>query len=238
MPSRCEDGSEQVGLSILKHVEPAKVEWLAEGRAPQGALCVVAGETGTCKSLLAVEWAARTSQGTGERRCGADRPCRRYAGAAVAGPARCGGRQRRTGRRRHARLARSRATMFRWPNSIDAWRRWPPACKRAGPASCSSIDNLEAWAGGLDASPCRARIHYLLVKLAELAVRTKTAIVVLARLNGPAGGRVATRELAELSAIAPVVWLAANDAEQPGRRLLLPVKNSLGPQASAGRVPD
>ena len=127
----------------------------------------------------------------------------------------------------------SRATMFRSPHSIDAWRRSPPACRTAGPAICSSIDNLEAWAGGLDASPCRARIHYFLVKLAELAVRTKTAIVVLARLNGPAGGRVATRELAELSAIAPVVWLAANDAGERGRRLLLPVKNSLGPQASA-----
>ncbi len=82
-------------------------------------------------------------------------------------------------------------------------------------------------------SPCRARIHYLLNKLSELAVRTKTAVVVLARLNGPAGGRVATRELAELSAIAPVVYLAARDAEQPKRRLLLPIKNSLGPESPA-----
>ena len=95
------------------------------------------------------------------------------------------------------------------------------------------VDNLEAWAGGLDAAPCRSRVHYLLNKLAELAVRTKTAIVALARLNGPAGGRVATRELAELSAIAPVVYLAARDAEQRGRRLLLPIKNSLGPEALA-----
>lgn len=55
----------------------------------------------------------------------------------------------------------------------------------------------------------------------------------LARLSGPAGGRVASKELAELSAIAPVVWLAASDSEQPGRRLLLPIKNSLGPHASA-----
>ncbi len=55
----------------------------------------------------------------------------------------------------------------------------------------------------------------------------------LARLNGPAGGRVATRELAELSAIAPVVYLAARDTEQPKRRLLLPIKNSLGPEAPA-----
>ena len=46
---------------------PAAVQWLADGRAPQGALCVVAGEPGTCKSLLATDWAARVSNGCEQR---------------------------------------------------------------------------------------------------------------------------------------------------------------------------
>ncbi len=227
-----DDGSEQVELSILKQVAPAKVEWIAEGRAPQGALCVLAGETGTCKSLLAVDWAAGMSQGT------------EVADAALIAHA-----VDMPGPLLRARLDAAEANVERvglatlaWPQqgddvSLDALDR-RVATLAAGMQdgrACKLlvIDNLEAWAGGLDASPCRARIHYFLVKLAELAVRTKTAIVALARLNGPAGGRVATRELAELAAIAPVVWLTANDADQRGRRLLLPVKNSLGPQASA-----
>ncbi|HVX59174.1 MAG TPA: AAA family ATPase [Pirellulales bacterium] len=236
------DGSEQVGLSILKQVEPAKVEWIADGRVARGALCVVAGETGTCKSLLAVEWAASASRGTGEadaaliahavdmpapllraRLDAADAKIERVAGASLAWP--------------QPGDDVSLAALDRRVATLAAGMQEGRAC------NLLIIDNLEAWAGGLDAAACRARIHYFLVKLAELAVKTKTAIVVLARLNGPAGSRVATRELAELAAIAPVVWLAANDADQRGRRLLLPVKNSLGPQEppaafriEAGRV--
>ncbi|HVX64483.1 MAG TPA: AAA family ATPase [Pirellulales bacterium] len=236
------DGSEQVGLSILKHLEPAQVEWLAEARLPRGALCIVAGETGTCKSLLAVEWAAGTSQGTGA----ADAALLAHAVDMPAPLLRA--RLDAAG----ANVERVAVATLGWPRpgddvSLDELDR-RVATLAAGMQdgrACKLlvIDNLEAWAGGLDASPCRARIHYFLVKLAELAVRTKTAIVALARLNGPAGGRVATRELAEFSAIAPVVWLLAKDAEEPGRRLLLSVKNSLGPQESpaafrieAGRV--
>ncbi len=225
-------GSEQVGLSILKQVEPAMVEWLADERVPRGALCVVAGETGTCKSLLAAEWAARTSHGTG------DADAALIANAVDMPAPLLRARLDAAG----ANIERVAAATLSWPQpgddvslaGLDRRVETLAAGMQEGRAcNLLIIDNLEAWAGGLDACPCRARIHYFLVKLAELAVRTKTAIVVLARLNGPAGGRVATRELAELSAIAPVVWLAANDAEQPGRRLLLPFKNSLGPQGSA-----
>ncbi|HVX64274.1 MAG TPA: AAA family ATPase [Pirellulales bacterium] len=227
-----EDGSEQVELSILQDLEPAQVEWLAEGRLPQGALCVVAGETGTCKSLLAVEWAARTSQGSGS----ADAALIAH-GVDMPGPL-----MRARLDAAGADVARVASATLAWPQpgddvSLDALDRrvatLAAGMQKGKACKLLVIDNLEAWAGGLDTSPCRARIHYFLVKLAELAVRTKTAIVALARLNGPAGGRVATRELAELSAIAPVIWLTAKDAEQRGRRLLLPVKNSLGPGESA-----
>ncbi len=224
--------SKQVRAGRAEGIVPAEVQWLADARAPQGALCVVAGEPGTCKSLLATEWAARVSNGCGQRDAGmiahaADLPAPILRARLDAAG---------------ATIQRVAMATLRWPEPGDD-ASLAELDRRVAALACGIdegndarlivVDNLEAWAGGLDAAPCRARIHYLLNMLSELAVRTKTAIVVLARLNGPAGGRVATRELAELSAIAPVVWMAARDAEQPGRRLLLPIKNSLGPEAPA-----
>jgi hypothetical protein len=234
--------SQQVFAERAEEIAAAEVQWLADARAPQGALCVVAGEPGTCKSLLATEWAARVSNGS--QQCDA---------ALIAHAADLPAPILR------ARLDAAGATIqrvamatLRWPEPGDD-ASLAELDRRVAALACGIdegndarlivVDNLEAWAGGIDAAPCRARIHYLLNKLSELAVRTKTAVVVLARLNGPAGGRVATRELAELSAIAPVIYLAARDAEQPKRRLLLPIKNSLGPESppaafriEAGRV--
>jgi hypothetical protein len=224
--------SQQVNAERAEEIAAAEVQWLADARAPQGALCVVAGEPGTCKSLLATDWAARVSNGCGQRDAAliahaADLPApilRTRLDAAGAS------------------IKRVAMATLRWPEPGDD-ASLTELDRRVAALACGIdegndarlivVDNLEAWAGGIDASPCRARIHYLLNKLSELAVRTKTAVVVLARLNGPAGGRVATRELAELSAIAPVVYLAARDTEQPKRRLLLPIKNSLGPEAPA-----
>lgn len=231
-----------VGVSSLEGVEPAAVRWIAAGRVPQGALCVVAGESGSCKSLLAVEWAARASEGA------EDRDAALIAHAADMPAPILRARLDSAG----AVIDRVAAATLRWPlpgddcsfDELDR-RVMALACgiQEGRAANLLIVDSLEAWAGSLDQKHCRARASHLLAKLAELAVKTQTAVVVLARLNGPAGGRVASRELAELSAIAPVVWLAAQDAEAPTRRLLLPVKNSLGPampgaafRIEAGRV--
>jgi hypothetical protein len=230
--NRTKGRSQQVRAERAEGVAPAAVQWLADGRAPQGALCVVAGEPGTCKSLLATEWAARVSNGREHR----DAALIAHAADLPAPILRA--RLDAAG----ATIQRVAMATLRWPEPGDD-ASLAELDRRVAALACGIdegndarliiVDNLEAWAGGLDAAPCRARVHYLLNKLSELAVRTKTAIVVLARLNGPAGGRVATRELAELSAISPVVYLAARDAEQPKRRLLLPIKNSLGPEAPA-----
>ncbi|HVX61243.1 MAG TPA: AAA family ATPase, partial [Pirellulales bacterium] len=59
--------SQQVYAERAEQISAAEVEWLADARAPQGVLCVVAGEPGTCKSLLATEWAARVSNGREQR---------------------------------------------------------------------------------------------------------------------------------------------------------------------------
>jgi putative DNA primase/helicase len=94
------------------------------------------------------------------------------------------------------------------------------------------IDNLEAWAGNVQATPSTALLNFLLARLGELAAMAELAIVVLARLPR-SGGQAAARKLDALCEMAPVVYLAAEDAEQPGRKLLLPVKNNLASPAPA-----
>jgi putative DNA primase/helicase len=224
--------AKKVQVGKLAGFRPVEVSWMAEGRLPQGALCVVAGEPGSCKSLLAVEWAARLSNQRGYR----DAALFAHAADMPAPTLR-------------ARLDKAGATIERIAVATLAWPEPGDDCsleeleRRVMALACGIqfgydanmivIDNLEAWAASLDETPSRARIKCLLIRLATIAVKTNTAIVALARLNGPAGGRVAARELAELSAIAPVVWLTVNDAEDPMRRLLLPIKNSLGEMAPA-----
>ena len=82
--------------------------------------------------------------------------------------------------------------------------------------------------------PDAARLGFLLAWLAEVAARSGVAVVALARL--PSGARAATRKLDQLAAAAPVVYLAASDPEQPGRKLLLTVKNNLAPHAPAAAL--
>jgi hypothetical protein len=88
------------------------------------------------------------------------------------------------------------------------------------------VDHLEAWAGELDQPGSPARMNYALAKLAEIARRLQIAVVALVRLPNDRGGQAA-RALARVSSIAPVVWLAAEDQDRPGRRLLVNVKNNL-----------
>ena len=224
--------SKELGLAPLDAARPVEIRWIAGGRVPLGALSVLAGETGSAKSLLAVEWAARESEGNGDTDAAliahaADMPVEFLRARLDA----AGGDARKVA-----------ALTLEWPEVSEEFTIGKLLSRVAAIAAAIQagragklviIDNLEAWAGNLHQAPSRARLHFLLAKLSELAVKTGVAIVALARLSGPAGGRLASKELADLSAIAPVVWLAASDCEEVGRRLLLPVKNSLGPQAAA-----
>ncbi|HEU5434649.1 MAG TPA: hypothetical protein VFU81_23445, partial [Thermomicrobiales bacterium] len=94
------------------------------------------------------------------------------------------------------------------------------------------IDNLEAWAGNYHEPPSSALLGFLLAQLTELATQAEIAIVALAQLPR-AGGQAAARKLDQLTALSPVVYLAASDPERPSRKLLLPVKNNLAPPSAA-----
>ena len=147
----------QVQVGKLEGVLPAEVQWIAEGRVPRGALCVVAGEPGSCKSLLAVEWAARVSNGQDPRD-----------GVLIAHAADMPAPILR------ARLDAAGATIERLAVATLGWPQPGDDCSLAElerrvialafvyqlgrDAFLIVIDNLEAWAASLDETPSRARI--------------------------------------------------------------------------------
>jgi len=88
------------------------------------------------------------------------------------------------------------------------------------------IDNLEAFAGNIHEPPSPALLGFLLANLAELAELANIAIVALVSLPR-AGGQAAARKLDALCNAAPVVYLAADDPDRAGRKLLATVKNNL-----------
>lgn len=263
-PKRCFEPdfhSPNLSLTPLSQVRTKPPAWECSGRLPRGAVTIVAGEHGSGKSLLAVDWAARITRGepeasasallnavavqvkteadaSGSPRIASGRPgeaviahacdlsldsLRRRIDAAGAAPGRI------------ASLA------LAYPDddkqfTFETLRRrvisLASAVRGTANVRLLVIDNLEAWAGNYHEPPSAALLGFLLAQLTELATQAEIAIVALAQLPR-AGGQAAARKLDQLTALAPVVYLAAGDPERPRRKLLLPVKNNLAPSAAA-----
>ena len=218
--------SSNLSLTPLDRVETKPAVWECGGRLRRGAVTIVAGEHGSGKSLLAVDWAARITRGEAVIAHACDLPLdslRRRIEAAGATPGRI------------ASLA------LAYPDddqefSIETIRRrvisLASAVRGTADVRLLVIDNLEAWAGNYHEPPSSALLGFLLAQLTELATQAEIAIVALAQLPR-AGGQAAARKLDQLTALAPVVYLAASDPERPSCKLLLPVKNNLAPPSAA-----
>lgn len=244
--------SPNLSLTPLNQLETKAPVWECGGRLRRGAVTIVAGEHGSGKSLLGVEWAARVTRGesNAERRLSlherttsraaksdhsrgeaviahaCDLPLdslRRRIGAAGGAPGRI------------ASLALAHPDDDK-PFTIETIRRrvisLASAVRGTADIRVLVIDNLEAWAGNYHEPPSAMMLGFLLAQLTDLAMQAEVAIVALAQLPR-AGGQAAARKLDQLTALAPVVYLAASDPERPSRKLLLPVKNNLAPPAAA-----
>jgi len=239
----------------LAEIESEATEWLSPDRFPLGTLTVLAGASGVGKTFLALDLAAHVTRGAAwPRVCGPGevgeecsdkspqskgsvvvmnakdsattvlRPRLDAAGAevervTVVSPA-----------KQLPLLAATRSnpgTVARRLNALQA------AIIDAGDCRLAVVDDLDAWMGEFGFSSPALHVCAFLDQLAAIAARTQTAIVCLARLNASPEGRVAYRELTNPLKSAQVVWLVADDHEQPGRKLLLPVKNNLAPSTPA-----
>jgi hypothetical protein len=232
--------SEEVTLKTMDAVRPAEIAWEADGRLPRGCLTVLAGQHGSGKSLLAVDWAARVSRSAAPEPRADESP-----GEAVI--AHAGDMTVELLRQRldaaGAAPERIASLALAGPRG-DEILSFDDITQRASALTSGLmgsphvrllvVDNAEAWAGNLHREPDAARLGFLLARLAEVAALARVAVVVLVRL--PSGGRAAMRKLDQLAAVAPVVYLAASDPERPGRKLLLTVKNNLAAHAPAAAL--
>jgi putative DNA primase/helicase len=93
-----------------------------------------------------------------------------------------------------------------------------------------SIDPISAYLGDTD-SYKNADVRALLTPLAELAGRFGAAIIGVSHLSKAGGQKALLRVSGSLAfvAAARAAYLIADDEENEGRRLMLPLKNNIGP---------
>jgi hypothetical protein len=95
------------------------------------------------------------------------------------------------------------------------------------------IDPVSAYLGAVD-SHRNAEVRALLAPLSDMAARLGVAVVCVSHLNKGGGTDALARVTGSLAfvAAARAAWIVARDPQDPERRLFLPAKNNIGPDAS------
>jgi len=227
-------------LVSMADIEAKPINWLWANRIASGKLTLIVGNPGEGKSLLTVDIAARVSQGF--RWPDSEEPnepggvvvlsaeddpadtIRPRLDAAGADPARVSllrgvawyDEERRTRNVRTFNLERDLPAL---QQAADA----TPGCRVV------VIDPLAAFCGEID-SHKNADVRALLAPLADFAANQNVAVVGVTHLNKSAGTAMA-RVMGSLAFVAAArsAWAVVRDKADPGRRLLLAVKNNLGP---------
>jgi putative DNA primase/helicase len=231
-------------LVRLADVVAAPVQWLWEGRIAVGKTTMLAGDPGLGKSFLTLDMAARISTGMPWPDCptlpnpaggvvllnceddladtirprldrmGAD--CTRI--TALAGVRTISGE---TGQ-----MVERAFSLDRDVPRLEAAIRATPGCRLV------IIDPITAYLGDAD-SHKNAEVRALLAPLGDLAARCGVAVVCVSHLNKGGGGAAIYRTMGSLAfvAAARAAWAVVKDRDDPAgnRRLVLPVKNNLGP---------
>ncbi len=238
-----DDGEPVPVLVRLSDVDAVPVRWLWPNRIAIGKVTMFAGDPGLGKSFLTLDMASRVSTGTPWPDCatinnpaggvvllnceddladtirprldraGAD--CRRI--IALAGV-------------RQVNAETGEATERAFSLDRDMLRLEKAIAATAG-CRLVVIDPITAYLGETD-SHKNAEIRALLAPLAEIASRLGVAVVCVSHLNKGSGPAM-YRTMGSLAfvAAARAAWAVTRDKEDPTgtRRLVLPVKNNLGP---------
>lgn len=95
------------------------------------------------------------------------------------------------------------------------------------------IDPVTAYMGGVD-SHRNAEVRGMLAPLSDMAARYGVAVLGVSHLNKSGGGDALMRVTGSLAfvAAARAAWLVAKDPGDAARRLFLPMKNNIGPDAT------
>ena len=230
-------------LTTLSEIPVKPQEWVWKGVIPEGQLTLLMGEPGVGKSLFAMDAIARLTWG----RRGLSDTEQGEPGSVVLF----------SGEDDFARVVRSRLESagadFELVNVVENDTNLTssdPEYERSRLHENWQISNLESHLTGLRESdvPCRlvvidpancfldatdgrhdSQAREMVAKLADLAIRSDTAILLVAKPSrvekGKRGGWSSTTPV--LAEAARSVWTIVGDPQEPGRRMLLPVKTNL-----------
>jgi putative DNA primase/helicase len=218
------------------------ISWLWPGRIALGKVSLISGDPGLGKSLVSLALAAHVSQG---RPWPVDRsPCPRGEVLLLSAEDDIGDTIRPRLEAAGADVARVQVlTIVRDMDKDGALTTRGVSLRRDldllddllvkhRDIRLVVIDPVSAYLGDTD-SHNNADVRGLFAPLAELASRHRVAIVAVSHLNkssGPAMYRT-SGSLAFVAA-ARAVFAVVKDKDDPARRLILPIKNNLGPDVS------
>jgi hypothetical protein len=230
-------------------VEREQLAWLWPGRIPLGKLTLLAGDPGLGKSLVTLDIAARVSRGKSWPDCPLfPQPV----GEVVLFNAEDDLGDTITHRLDKAQaddtkiiaiegihIGEKQAKLYfslehHLPQLEQALLDWPDV-------RLIVIDPISAYCGQTD-SHNNAEVRALLAPLADLAGRTKAAILAVTHLSKSGGPKAVYRAMGSLAfaAASRAVWAITKDPNEPARRLFLPAKLNLAvdPYGLAYRIVD
>ena len=228
-------------LSTLSSVEPERLEWLWPGRIPRGKLTLIAGDPGLGKSLITIDMAARVTRGL-PWPDSPDAPS--AAGTVILLSAEDDLADTIRPRLDAADADADRVVSVNGVEEIDHSGRRGFNLERDvhlldilldldPDTRLVVIDPITAYCGKTD-SHKNADIRWLLAPLAELAARRHVAVVAVTHLSKTAGAKALYRAMGSLAfvAAARAAWAVVADPDDHDRRLMLPLKQNLGPESN------
>lgn len=242
-PIALEDRRSRLEIVSVADVREEPIDWLWEGRIAKGKVSMIVGDPGLGKSFLTVDLAARVSTG----RPWPDQPGQAREPASVI----LFNAEDDLGDTIKPRLLAAGADVTRI-HAIATVRRVDRGHEHEGTFSLETdlplledalrsrpdvrlivIDPISACMGAADTHN-NAEVRGVLAPLAALASRYRVAVVVVSHLNKTSGGSIIYRTMGSLAftAAARAVLGVTRDKTNKDRRLLLPIKNNIGPDAS------
>ncbi|MDB5973469.1 MAG: hypothetical protein JWR07_229 [Nevskia sp.] len=241
-PPRAVQVTQRLVTVCAQDVKPEPIRWLWPGRIALGKLTLIAGDPGLGKSMLTACMAAHVTCGLAWPVDGSE--CPRGSVLLVSGEDDPGDTIRprldaagadagRVHILKSVRVPGEASRMLSLQHDLEAIGLF---LEEHPDVRLVTIDPLTAYLGATD-SHKNSDVRALLQPLGELAAHYRVAIIAVSHLNkgGDGGGGSALYRVSgslAFVAAARASFVVTKDKVNPERRLLLPSKNNLGPDAS------
>ena len=213
-------------------IEPKPVEWLWDNMIPKGKLTLIQGDPASTKTYSSLKIAADVSAG----RTLPGNKCSRGPEHVLVQNGEDGYADTLVPRLIMLNATRERIHFIDESEArltLAEIEKWENAVNESG-AAMLIIDPLTLYLGDkIDMNRANA-VRSILTKLADLAEKFNIAVVVVVHLN-KSGKKALYRSLGsiDIAAIARSILMIGENQNKPGERLIVQLKNSLGPKSQS-----